>query len=1359
MGSQRGPLASLPNPIERLLSLQRHDPLSTLLFTCFASSSGPHSAEDLRRTEVWSTACARLINEGTPGSEHFLRIVLNTWASMRDWPLKRNLELFLKTILQDGAFLTNRTDEKPSLLNPQAGFHANPEATSSDKFFDHAVAGLFELMESDSYSRGIPEGVLELGTAIRILKEVAIRAQKYVWDTTLNWRQAAPVQPRIRSQIDKIVDRLRNPIQTEYSALPSKVKISPRDTAEIQPFLAICAADIKTLVNALYPEPRPLSSSQERDIYPPSIRSVASSISGLSYHFQTRPSSHGTESESVFSNSSSSLSSDMTSREPLLDAPSQNGDGTSSFTSFTSRETLQYPSDSTSTENYGQHLKSCISELTRILGTEAVAGTCHPCAEDWALLYISFNGKDLTTKTRKDWGDDGDDDGDSSSDEGSDLGDSNPSIGLERDFHQVKEAIYRLIEEFEIPQSLSPEWESKSFSNRGWNTRRGVKTSLGSSRSDASPNRSVQSQNPSRESYSPNLVEGIIMDHSEATFSEDQSQENVSQPSRCTQERESQSILLIMMESAMKQSQSRADFVSAQYYWRSLEQLQQLSTSSLARDGFGPLLSQLCWGPRDSLWKCAGAIEEIDAWFVWVKQSLGRQDATMEELMTSIDRLRDKMWFVTDVKNSGAYEETKSIAHALGSMDPSQKIGQIRMTLASRARSLHKAAATGFLQKTKSQVFDLLTAPKEQGGPCKLSDDQSDLTLKWLARYDIENLCKGEERIHRFYLEIDRCVERIVGSDILGAPVLWSSELFQRDRASFDSSWDRSGLGVSAVEKLAAIGSHRSERDRRPHTQQTFGHASRSSMQDLRATSLRNVSQQSFDSGRWSAVGSHDGNAVSGATLGMDTSTTFWSPLDARASTPPRSSAHPASEASSHRYCNAPCRQSDDSCPKKREFLNGLKQDLVGLLLSDLGPIVLTRGSETDGWFSSDLGEQCIRRQEEKEISRRLRLSRRNGSEVTTTADEPRPMPSESEDAEHLGPLGQTPASADQGAVNRETVIVVPRWSGSSTASVTFPYDAAFRTLVKRFSIESSPFTKLRVLWELELLIIASLGLDTIQKGSGCEAESGFGLHKTPNVRSSPQPTAPRTMLGPRAKTLDDVIANCEERRSQTIMWHGHAPYFRGPNWTNVDAQSASTDPVVGELQRLFKDPEIRPRTLFQDLQLIASFVPSDILDETACGRAFWDASLAALTLKQDVCNMMVEIADDIVGYHTKNRSLSPTRRGAEGGQSSELARFSMEDAARMWTITAKEGDAVAQRELAIFYLTHPDLLARTILPLSRPRDVFKAQVMDQSNEDPMRSDPATMCVAYHWMELSSQGGDDLASKYLRSREEMNALP
>lgn len=186
-------------------------------------------------------------------------------------------------------------------------------------------------------------------------------------------------------------------------------------------------------------------------------------------------------------------------------------------------------------------------------------------------------------------------------------------------------------------------------------------------------------------------------------------------------------------------------------------------------------------------------------------------------------------------------------------------------------------------------------------------------------------------------------------------------------------------------------------------------------------------------------------------------------------------------------------------------------------------------------------------------------------------------------------------------------------------------------------------------------------------------------------------------------------------------------------------------------------------------MQFIASFVPATILDKTERGKAFWDAGLAALGLKQDVCRTLIEIADEIVVHYTDQRkTVSSTAETLPPTMASgEVMKYSMQDAAKMWTITAKEGDPVAERELAIFYLTHPELVERVTAPLSKPKETFKAQVMEmhggssagKEERDRERSDPATMCVAYHWMELSALGGDELAKKYLRQREELNAIP
>ncbi len=153
------------NPVERLLSFQRHDPLAALIYTIFANSSGPDSAEDLRRTDVWATTCAKLIKDTKSGSS-FIRTVLDVWAGMREWPGKANLELYLMEVLQDGQFLLEKAEEQSSRSGAQAVPRSTKDTIAADEFFDKAVKRLFEVVDDEPSAGGIPEGVLEIGNAI-----------------------------------------------------------------------------------------------------------------------------------------------------------------------------------------------------------------------------------------------------------------------------------------------------------------------------------------------------------------------------------------------------------------------------------------------------------------------------------------------------------------------------------------------------------------------------------------------------------------------------------------------------------------------------------------------------------------------------------------------------------------------------------------------------------------------------------------------------------------------------------------------------------------------------------------------------------------------------------------------------------------------------------------------------------------------------------------------------------------------------------------------------------------------------------------------------------------------------------------
>ncbi|KAI9760502.1 MAG: hypothetical protein M4579_001587 [Chaenotheca gracillima] len=1421
--------AHYPNAVERLLSLQRHDPLSALLYTVFANSSGPDSAEDLRRTDVWSTTCARLIAEASPGGDQFLRVVLNTWASMREWPAKDQLELYLMRILQDGAFLLEKAEDKPVGVRTQPESRNAKDTIAAEDFYDSAVKRLFEVIGGDPNGGGIPEGVREIGTAIirkledskkqraaqttivskwffstfllnaiihpeshglmlghhineyarqKILKEVAIRAQKNVLEMTINWKQAAPILPEIKANIENLLAIFRSSRLSRAKTVlhPAKAITSPRETFEVQPFLVLSASDVVTLVNTLFPDRRPGSSSMEKDLHQRGLlRSTASSISSGSVPFQSQQAPRDVfDTSSTLSNSGSSFASDMTSREPLLDTPAQSADGLSSCTSFGSQDTLHTGYKLSSIEEYGRRLKSAVSEMSRHLGYQALTGSCHPCAEDWAVLYVSQDGKELTTRMPKDW-DEAADDTDSPDTESEEEGTPEKSE-IEKDYHHLKESIIKLVEQYEIPKELSPESESKSFSNRPFNVRK--------KSSKRSPQRESTRVEPSK-----TLSKNPYHSHSQlSTLIADQKQAHshrhkpsIARSSSAVEvspkDRREPSVLMTMLEAAVNQCQSRADFVTAHAYWKTLQQLRGLSSSSLAGNGFAPLLNYFSRGARDSLGKSASVIEEFDAWFVWLNQSQERQDRMVADMMIEFGKLRDKMWYVTDVKNSAAFEEARNIAAAIKAMGQPKKPSPGKNLTSSRMRNISRSSPANFLLKTEIQILDLITATREQGGPAKLSDDQSDMTLKWLTQYGVENFCRGEERIHRFCLEIDKCVSKLVGNDILNGPVLWSSELYYRDKRILDSGREKGDLFMTGVGTLSIAGDEEYETGSNRFSARHPGMLGRSSARDLRSMSARNDSQQSFDSSRWSSsrgtdpidlMDSQDYFGMSSPLFNIDPSKTFWSPFQNQKQSS-AGVARPHTQTAPPSLDTVMLKSSETVQGDRQQFLLDLKQNLTGLLLSDLGTLVWSHGSETDLWFSGELGEECMHRKAERDRRYRKALAKKRSlKNIRSGKSDPRQGPLDAlgrdersqlaapiATLEHaptiLYSMGETSSSSDATAKS----------SGLSTARSAglfdFPYDAAFRRLLQKFSTHTNPFSKLQALYELETLIVASLSSRSTRPHRGRR-------EVLPVVPSSPDLLAtgergPRDTKGQvtPARNLEETIANCEERRSQIATATGNTS-IRTSAGLHSAGQLPERNLVVEVLQGLFRDPVTRPKALFRDLQFIASFVPLPILERTDRGKAFWDAGLAALGLKQDVCRMMVEIADDIVAYHTKSRTLSPTRSAIED-QPPELARFNMEDAARMWSITAKEGDPVAQRELAIFYLTHPDLLARITLPLSKPRDVFKPQVMSQRNEDPDRSDPATMCVAYHWMELSSQGGDDLARKYLRNREEFNDVP
>ncbi|KAK3326636.1 hypothetical protein B0H66DRAFT_551413 [Apodospora peruviana] len=1495
------------NAIEKLLSFQRHDPLSALIYTCFANSAGPDSAEDKRRTVTWANACARLISTPATGREQTVISVLNVWISMRDWAGKSNMEWYLMKILEDGAFLLDRAEDQYGTRFNLADW-TSKDQIAAEEFYTRAVDELFDVID-DEDSTGIPEGLVELGNEIlkrldnkkvvdstrkwlvgkylfsiwllgvvihpeahgmmaeyhiteygrqRILKQVATAAQKLVLDLLYS-KTPVSTPPKIKTHIENICSRFKDSKQRKKPRLlPARSITSLRETTEVHPYLVMSPADLATLVNALFPERRPQSAHSG------SLRSGAPSISGFSVMSQPM-SSRNFDTMSVISTSADSVISDATtSREPLLDDGSPRRYSPPIQDAALQKQTNNYEDD-------GCRLRLAMQEMIQTLGQDVVYGLCHPCAERWAVLFISADGTLLSTQMTYDPDDDAEEEENSSTSDTEDEDTEDDRPELDKDYHQLRDSVIKLVQEYEIPQNLEEDGSTKqTFSNRASNLKK-----------YRSKNRIITtmgSRNPYRQ-----RAHSFASSQAESPPKSDKGKES-------TEAAELSSPLVAMLTAASSQSRAQSDFVSAHLYWRTLQQLNALTSDSLRRDGFATLLNIFSRGPRDSIRRSASAIEEYDAWLVWLKQSQERGEGQIDSMMRRLRALRDKMWYVTDVRNSGAYEHTRNVAAALKTMGMPRRWNELQKLKGRMQRS----ATSSYIFRTESQILDILAATEEQGGPNKLRDDQTEKTARWLQQFGIENFCRGEERIHRFCCEVDECVGKLVGDSIVDGPVLWSSELFARDRRTLESTRSPRDRDSQSVwdDSVSVI----SEPERK------FGSLRPPSVtRDLRVLSGQNMSQASFDSGhsgrfsfsRASTAMSDilDGPEYFGASSPVhqiDSQATFWSPFQHRPTSPSTatsrahspttsvtnfsgsfylpqhqhlpsqsqpSTGRPGTSASSNETVYQQ-RLSED----KTRFLEELRQTLTSLLLSDLGNLVFSRGSETDGWFDG-LGQECIDRREVVQNRARQALAKEKRKSVKTgpkqrssekrgsvieirgvgSTDAPSDRPSS--DVQSVGPELAPPVNAHGGSVHGGSIHGNESSATSDTISAQrqnqeskkdampdFPFTKAYQRLLKMFCVHPNPYVKLNALFELQHLIVASLN-----SGSR-RARLAWARSEMGSASSATDEHGTGTGTG-RAQPLEEAIDNVKERRSHIMVQapsfapsgHGQTGRVSGGG-RNMETRSivsvhpANTDAIANVLQALFRDPALRPKTLFRDLQFIASFVPPSVLDKTERGKAFWDAGLAALSLKAEVLRTMVEVADGIVRNYTQDRSTAPPPPTASDPSLPPvsppsplpLSTYSLADAARMWTITAKEGDPTAQRELALFYLSNPELVERTTLPLSKPREVFKQTVMEKyrggssgrtgaggsgsgryhhpgasaqsrsqgqggtggvglgisgpsggsgagKNDDAgrgmgmgvgdVRNDPALMCVAIHWMEAAEQGDDELAKTFMAQNE------
>ena len=802
-----------------------------------------------------------------------------------------------------------------------------------------------------------------------------------------------------------------------------------------------------------------------------------------------------------------------------------------------------------------------------------------------------------------------------------------------------------------------------------------------------------------------------------------------------------------LFDAMMKSCQAQLNFNDAHFWWKSLEALHRFQPNEKPPESYEILLRLIQRDVRENVSNHVRISQQNEKWIRSLNMMQVQQKNMLQRSEADRHALRLKMWYVSDVRHSSTYEDALHVTRALRAMASHKRLKQPG-SITNWAR--HRLRSSTGHDRSEVQALEVIAAQKDYGGPSKLADEQIELTSRWLTRNSIENFCKGEERIHRFCFEIQKCVNKLGGASLLDSPVLWSSRLFQREKLAFDKH-EVAVFGDSSSTTTASPWSSGDALSSSSSSSSRFGPASvPATMHNLRSNDISNNISRLWNAPRITSPESDRSEIFAiHRTHDLTSGGPFW--LDQSSATP-STTFRPNNSLAGHALPLALFEE--DSKIGKKAFIHRLKQNLNSLLLSDLGYLLWAQGSETDAWVNLDLPKMpSIKDIQLPNQSQRIKESNINDN---------RPGPDPSYDSLLGGQTepdvsNQTKRSSIETATNPSDphgISKQPSTIIDDPPASAFLYSEAYKRLLQKFSASPDPHIKLQMLYELEILVLNSIQQHSISE----HFKASTSVHLKPNSSMNPRLTA-RAMRVPRTKatSLEEVIANCFERRAVTLKSKSpnRMPSPKDASFYATEIEIPDTDDTVNTLLAIFRDGNLRPRTLFRDLQLIAAFVPSEILDQTSKGKAFWDAGLAALALKEDLCESMIDRATQITTYHISSKE-DPAR---DQFVPQYLAYTTLKDAAELWIVTAKEGSPIAARELGLFYLTHPELLSRVTLPLSKSKDVFKSGMAnDRNGNDSGALHPLTFAVVFHWMELAANGGDKDAKDFLRGNGELSAV-
>jgi len=755
-----------------------------------------------------------------------------------------------------------------------------------------------------------------------------------------------------------------------------------------------------------------------------------------------------------------------------------------------------------------------------------------------------------------------------------------------------------------------------------------------------------------------------------------------------------ESTLTELFRRRLDQCQAETQTVDSMYWRKALSQLHRhYPATELASDDTMVLSRPLqhIQFLRESYSKNCATLEEQLGPLEKAYRTLKKQ---VSGFTYSLEELRLKLWYTSEIVNSHHYTDARNVALALSHMN----ISKLRMTTnvdppsnASLRPSSSRSVASSFFGQRQTDTMNLLKAPTEHGGPRKLADEQVDAIKQWLQQYSIDNFCKGEERFHRFCMEIFLLSRKLTGDSITESGELWSSDLFLRERSYYDvsaygiSSAPASTRPASVISDFSASATFPASRP----IGRSIDSDLRSNISDDRSSyrrgSVYNLFQRSLNPqlltpSLASSISSH-GRASSASTAASDIfSQAPTSVTSASVFSRPGSILQGGLPNFGPRLVS--------SSREKKKFRDQLRKGLVCLLLSDLGSLVWSWGCETDAWVTSVQGSAPVVDRLHKRLYNQALVAPNIRSKIKvlrrqSTTGVPHTAGSRADDE-------------------------LPQRANQLTKEMEGDYDAALRDVLIRLSQQIDPVGKLQACVDLNTLALEQLDLQTNPTPDSLE-----GTKEDRTIR--------RNSLG------EGVVRSAEDsaRRLSQLSFIERANFTESQVMHHLKQQLA----------------RLKPETIFRDLQYIAVFTPPEMLDKTAAGKAFMNVGMAAIEYKVELCGSIVDVADQIMATDSVKRR-----------RSTSSAEQPVSRAADYWKIAALEGNRVAQRELALLYLMHPELVPVVTLPLSLSGDIFKDDMMWQKKIGNFNSRQA-LCLALHWMQLAAQQGDKLAQKKLDERD------